>query len=355
MKENSEGCNPRSPAEKVTQFKLYTRKTTGETNPASLEILKEKIDNDLFSLYENKLLDFAMDNEDHIFNLNSSDTIDRKDVQAVMNAWPVKNDHPIVSDSLVKDIISKKQQLKQDPNKAAIPWKPMTELGPIMLHTRKNLIPALETSDEAKKQIMAGYENLCQKIGMQYNGKVTSSNATFLEQWALTSAYLKMGIPVWESDLKSTKQTRENLGPHKLRGSNSVFKEEAANKVLDGKEPGFYAFVVPLSFPFKKKIMIGPKPNIATTHLPTESEGHSALSTKDNRKQTNAGVIKGVLFAGQVTLGKGGQVIAWTNDSGHYKISRKGDSGKGDNAGVLTGKALDAMGFPFPIEKYKDI
>jgi len=271
------------------------------------------------------------------------------------NSWPIVSDHRITKSELVQEITVIKQKLKQNPDVPELEWRPFKFIEDTTIDVMKTYIPKIQTTQEVKLKIKEGYYNLKERIRTSYLSKVKLNNATFLKEWALTTEYLKMGIPVWQSKINSTEQTRADLAPHKLRES---FQEGDANKILSDKAPGFYAFVVPLTFPFKKKIKIGPEANVATTFHPTRSEGHSALATKDNRKKISAGkvsLVKGVLFAGVVTIGEGGKVLKWTNDSGHYTISRKRAKDSGDEAGVITLEQLVAMGFPFPIDKYEDI
>ncbi len=345
----------------VTQRKLYTLgEMEDEPNLVSLKALEGKIDGygELSPYETGKLAEFEKDNEEHIFALNEENKVDKREAQSVINPWPVAEEaHPITKDNLAAQIISIKQRLVQNPEGDPIEWLSFEEIRGISIEAMK-LIPGIfKTNKEATEKARSAYGNLIQQLMKLYKGRVSLKNVTFLKEWALTTGYLKMGIPVWESNEKSTLQTREDLGPHKMRASSLAFREDTASKILSDKPPGFYAFVVPLSFPFNKKIMIGPEPNIETTHSPTRSEGHSALSTKDSRKKVSQKItlVKGVLFAGSVTIGEGGQVISWNNDSGHYKISRKSDAERGDDTGVITGEALEDMGFPFPMSKYHDI
>jgi hypothetical protein len=339
----------------ILQRKLFTQKGDEKATPATTEELVAKLENAELSEQEKaRLATFAEDDLHHIFHLNSSDKITRRELLSVLNPWPEEvKAHPITQSKLALEILGIKKELKQGA-KEEVEWLGLEEIRKQSAEAMQ-AIKKLSTTDDVRDRIRVGYAALFQHISARYKGKVNSQIATYLEEWALTTEYLRQGIPVWESNPQSTLQQRVDLAPHKLYSK--PHEELPAHKILSDLAPGFYSFVVPLTFPFKRKIMIAPEVNVQASITPTRSEGHSALSTKDGRKNTKVGtttLVKGVLFAGVVTIGEGGQVVKWTNDSGHYRVSKKEADKPDDQAGVLTLKELEVMGFPFPSDKYED-
>jgi len=185
--------------------------------------------------------------------------------------------------------------------------------------------------------------------------QIKTSNVSLLMDIITVCALLDAGVPLCPCRI-DLKQTRQDGQPGRLLDLEQVTEQNGSFRVGDQEgnnlavPNGVYAFVVPLSYLWKRRVKSSAFAlQSGTVAQPSHGEGHSAIATKD-RVLAGVGkkVEKPVLLAGNV-LFFNGWVNKWDNDSGHYMPAELTD---GSDRSNLTLTLLKELQFPFPLDKF---